>query len=191
MHPAKHALCAAAAATATLLTVTTPASAHDSVSATATPSTIAPGGEIAVKVTDCKGTTGAAKSTAFVADAELTGDNGQGTPLYGETTVKSSIGAGTYDITITCDGHDHHKAGTFTVVHHDVHPTAPVRAGGGGAAQRPAESERTGERAALTETAAAEEGPGTRHALIGLALAAIAAVAVALRTVRRRRMDLD
>ncbi|MFI6641966.1 hypothetical protein [Streptomyces sp. NPDC050504] len=182
MHRATHALCAAAAAT--LLTAT-PAFAHESVSATATPSTIAPGGEIALKVTDCKGTTGAAKSSAFVADAELTGDNGKGTPLYGETTVKSSVGPGTYDITVTCDGHDHHKAGTFTVVHHEVQPTAPVRAGGGGAAERPVEG------GAVTETAATEEGPGTRHALIGLALAAVAAVAVALRTVRRRRADLE
>lgn len=59
--------------------------------------------------------------------------------------------------------------------HHPT-PHAPVHAGGGGAAQL---------------AAAEEDGPGTPHTVIGLVLAGVAAVAVAYRSVRRRRTDTD
>ncbi|MCX3063672.1 hypothetical protein OFY01_28700, partial [Streptomyces sp. GXMU-J5] len=52
---------------------------------------------------------------------------------------------------------------------------------GGGAADRLPPAVQT------ASTAMAEQGPGTRHAVIGLVLAAVAAVAVAVRSVRRRR----
>ncbi|MCX5200982.1 hypothetical protein OG897_05830 [Streptomyces sp. NBC_00237] len=147
-----------------------PAYAHDSVTATLTPSTNAPGGEVSVKASDCEGTTGAAKSEVFVADAELGGGGGKAVPLFGETQIRSTATAGTYDVTITCDGHDHPRAGTITIVHRNVHPTAPVRAGGGG-----------------TALAAESDGPGTPHTLIGLGLAGAAAIAIAGRSVRKRR----
>jgi hypothetical protein len=54
-------------------------------------------------------------------------------------------------------------------------PTAPVSAGGGGTARLSAVQER------------AAEGPGTPHTVIGLILAGAAAVAVAVRSVRRGR----
>ncbi|MFR9797444.1 hypothetical protein ACL02U_16265 [Streptomyces sp. MS06] len=53
-------------------------------------------------------------------------------------------------------------------------PVAPVRAGGGGAAR-------------LVAAEARVHGPGTVHAVIGLVLAGVAAVAVAVRSVRRDR----
>ncbi|WP_311137216.1 hypothetical protein [Streptomyces sp. I6] len=58
-------------------------------------------------------------------------------------------------------------------------PVAPVRAGGGGAADR----------LASQETKSADtQGPGTPHTVIGLLLAGAAAVAVAFRRARRRRV---
>ncbi|MEV6398890.1 hypothetical protein AB0M39_29590 [Streptomyces sp. NPDC051907] len=60
---------------------------------------------------------------------------------------------------------------------HHASPVAPVRAGGGGAAPLAA------------QPAAEDAGPGTPHTVIGLVLAGVAAVAVALRSARRRRPD--
>lgn len=81
---------------------------------------------------------------------------------------------------MTCkDGHGK-ATGTFTVVHHSrPSPVAPVRDCGGGGT------------ATLAEQADEQSGPGTRHAVIGLALGAVAAVAVAFRSARRRRSALD
>ncbi|MFJ6634101.1 hypothetical protein ACIQMR_22345 [Streptomyces sp. NPDC091376] len=59
-------------------------------------------------------------------------------------------------------------------------PVAPVRAGGGGAATEPA--------AAHAAKSADTQGPGTPHTVIGLVLAGVAAVAVAFRSARRRRI---
>ncbi|MFI6081480.1 hypothetical protein ACIBBB_10985 [Streptomyces sp. NPDC051217] len=56
---------------------------------------------------------------------------------------------------------------------HQASPVAPVRAGGGG---------RTS-----TALAGDEAGPSTPHTVIGLVLAGVAAVAVAIRSARRRR----
>ncbi|AWI28965.1 hypothetical protein [Streptomyces tirandamycinicus] len=58
-------------------------------------------------------------------------------------------------------------------------PVAPVRAGGGGAADRLASQE---------AKSADTQGPGTPHTVIGLLLAGAAAVAVACRSARRRRL---
>lgn len=58
-------------------------------------------------------------------------------------------------------------------------PVAPVRAGGGGAADRLASPE---------AKSADTQGPGTPHTVIGLLLAGAAAVAVAFRSARRRRL---
>lgn len=91
--------------------------AHDGVKVTVTPSTASPGADVDVRVQGCKGTAGAAKSPAFVADAELTGRDGGGKPLFGDTTVRSGLQNGTHKISVTCDGHDHPDAGTVRVQH--------------------------------------------------------------------------
>ncbi|MFF5971777.1 hypothetical protein ACFY7C_09640 [Streptomyces sp. NPDC012769] len=164
--------------------------AHDGVKVTVTPSMAAPGADVDIRVTGCKGTTGAAKSPAFVADAELTGRDGGKNPLFGDTTVKSGLGEGTYKVGVTCDGHDHPDVGTVHVKrHHEpshrpTHhpsPVAPVRAGGGGTAAFAAPA------APGVAQTADEAGLGTPYTLLGLGMAAVAAVAVAFRSARRRR----
>ncbi|MFB7589612.1 hypothetical protein [Streptomyces sp. NPDC056169] len=166
--------------------------AHDGVKVTVTPSTASPGADVDVRVQGCKGTTGAAKSRAFVADVELTGRDGGGYPLFGDTTVKSGLEDGTYKVSVTCDGHDHRDVGTVQVRHqqptheptheptHHATPVAPVRAGGGGTAAFAAPA------APGVAQTTSESGLGTPYTLLGLGLAAIAAVAVAFRSSRRR-----
>ncbi|GHE61167.1 hypothetical protein GCM10018785_32760 [Streptomyces longispororuber] len=154
--------------------------AHDQsqVRAQVSPGTAAPGGQVEVRVSGCRGTTGSAGSGAFTKDAELTG-SGSGKTLSGSARVKAGL-TGTYEITVICDGHPHQGVGTVQVGggQDGATPQAPVRAGGGGTAHlRP------------TAAVAEETGPGTRHAVVGLVLAGAAAVAVALRSVRRHRAD--
>ncbi|MEU9980124.1 hypothetical protein [Streptomyces sp. NPDC050856] len=151
------------------------------------PATAAPGSDVDIRVTGCKGVHGTAKSKAFVAEAELSGHEGKGRPLHGDTTVKSGLPSGTYGVTVHCDGRTHHDAGNVHVTHvkpqpvpeTSLSPVAPVRAGGGGAATL----------ATGTGAGADEQGPGTPHTVIGLVLAGAAAVAVAFRSARRRRTD--
>ncbi|MFD4631371.1 hypothetical protein ACFVYR_21655 [Streptomyces sp. NPDC058284] len=159
----------------------TAAQAHDSgsVRATITPSTAAPGATVEVSVTGCGGTTGTAGSGVFEGDAELTGRDGGQYALAGSARIRQGV-YGAHDVTITCDGHPHQGAGTLQVIEHHQDPVSPVRAGGGGAAHHVTT-------AASRAHDANEAGPGTRHAVIGLVLAAVAAVAVAFRSVRRRR----
>lgn len=174
--------------------------AHDGVQATVTPSKAHPGADVDVRVTGCKGTTGAARSQAFVAEAELTGRDGGKNPLFGDTTLKSGLDEGTYKVSVTCDGHDHPDVGTVHVKRHEpthqpthqptyqpthqptYHPSpiAPVRAGGGGAAAFAAPA------APGVAQTAGDEGLGTPYTLLGLGLAAVAAVSVAFRSARRR-----
>ncbi|MFI8927804.1 hypothetical protein ACIG3E_09040 [Streptomyces sp. NPDC053474] len=147
---------------------------QDQVEARVTPADGSPGGQVEVRVSGCRGTTGAAGSGAFAKDAALTGG---GKSLTGSARIRAGI-SGTYEITVTCDGHPHQGVGTVRVGGAQATPQAPVRAGGGGTADlQPV--------AAVAE----EAGPGTRHAVVGLVLAGAAAVAVALRSVRRRRSD--
>ncbi|MER5306242.1 hypothetical protein ABT034_00325 [Streptomyces sp. NPDC002773] len=187
--------------------------AHDGVKATVTPSTASPAADVDVRVQGCKGTTGAAKSRAFVADAALTGRDGGGAPLFGDTTIKTRLENGTYKISVTCDGHDHPDVGTVQVkrqkpphepthepthkpahkpdeqpTHRPTHkpddhpsPIAPVRAGGGGTAAFAAPAA-----PGVAQTTSAS-GLGTPYTLLGLGMAAVAAVAVAFRSSRRHR----
>ncbi|MGW2018915.1 hypothetical protein [Streptomyces sp. NPDC001927] len=189
------------AAGAAVLLVLAPAAgtafAGGDVKVTVTPSTARPGADVDVRVQGCKGTTGAAKSKAFVADAELTGRDGGDYPLFGDTTIKSGIERGTYKVSVTCDGKEHRDVGVVHVEKHKPEPThdpthqpthhpspyAPVRAGGGGAALAvPAAPVAPG----VAQTTS-ENGLGTPYTLVGLGLAAVAAVAVAFRSARRRR----
>ncbi|NGO47802.1 hypothetical protein [Streptomyces ureilyticus] len=165
------------------------------------PSNPTPGSEIQVRARGCAtGTSGtAAASRAFVADALLAGRTGE---LVGETRIRSTLTPGTYDVKVTCGGFGDkaddaaepgkadevnqadEATGTLTVVKKppapapaapSAHqsPTAPVSAGGGGTARLSSVEERA-------------EGPGTPHTVVGLVLAGVAAVAVAMRSVRRR-----
>lgn len=168
---------AGAAVLATLpLAVTTQAHAHDEgkVHATVTPDSAASGAKVEISVTGCDGTTGSAGSGAFSGDAKLTGRDGDKYSLNGSATIREGV-TGSYDVTVVCDGHPHQGVGTVRVVQHRTEPVSPVRAGGGGTARLAAHAQ--------------EAGPGTRHAVIGLVLAGVAAVAVAFRSVRRRRSE--
>ncbi|WP_314412054.1 hypothetical protein [Streptomyces sp. DSM 40484] len=199
------ALCAGAAAAAALApTAYAPAAFAADGDVRVTPGSPAPGGDIRLRVRGCTGMTGTAASTAFVADARLTGAQGD---LTGETRVRSTLDPGTYDIKVTCDGFEHRLRGTVTVADKKqrekreqrreekreqqekresaspvasapASPVAPVHAGGGGTS-----------RLAAAETRS--EGPGTRHAVVGLVLAGVAAVAVAFRSARRSRGRAD
>jgi hypothetical protein len=167
-------LCAGVAA---LTAALTPAAyAADGGGVSVTPSTPAPGNDVALRVKGCTSKTAIAVSAAFVADVRLTASEGT---LVGETRVRSSLQAGFYDVKITCA--DFQIKDSISVVEKSslplshASPVAPVHAGGGGTA-----------RLASAEEAHAN-GPGTAHAVTGLILAGVAAVAVAFRSARRGR----
>ncbi|MEV2243689.1 hypothetical protein [Streptomyces sp. NPDC049970] len=137
------------------------------------PSRVSPGGEVELRVDVCgKGRAARGNSEAFASEAHFAPADGKG--LFARARIRSDAAPDDYEIWVTCkDGHGK-ATGTVTVLHHGrPSPVAPVRAGGGGTA-------------ALAEEAASQ-GPGTRHAVIGLGLGAVAAVAVAFRSARRRR----
>ncbi|MET7692326.1 hypothetical protein ABZT06_30825 [Streptomyces sp. NPDC005483] len=152
------------------------AQAADGRGVSVTPSTPAAGTDLTLRVTGCTGETATAASAAFVADARLTGAGGS---LAGESRVRSSIEPGPYDVKITCA--DVEVQGTITVVAPTTggaapaSPAAPVDAGGGWTATHLSAMEPH-----VTE-------PGTGHAVTGLVLAGVAAVAVVLRRSRRSR----
>ncbi|MEI7035040.1 hypothetical protein [Streptomyces pratensis] len=173
--------CAAAAAAliagpapAALASPAAPAGDDDRATVSVTPSTIAPGGQVELWTDACgKGRQAKARSDAFAAEAHFTPADDQG--LFAEARIRPDAEPRSYDVRVVCEGGKGRATGALTVIHHHrPSPAAPVKAGGGGAAT-------------LAERSAEAEGPGTRHAVIGLALAAVAAVAVALRTSRRRR----
>ncbi|MFE7325733.1 hypothetical protein ACFU8W_12285 [Streptomyces sp. NPDC057565] len=146
-----------------------------------TPSSLAPGDDVDLQVDGCKGKEAKGISDAFASDASFSADDRDG--LVTRARIRPDAAPGAYDIWVTCDGdQDTRVSGTVTVVAGDpsgpLAPIAPVRAGGGGTA-------------VLSEQKAEQDGPGTAHAVLGLALAAVAAVAVALRSARRRRTAAD
>ncbi|MCL7381368.1 hypothetical protein [Streptomyces sp. 35G-GA-8] len=184
------------------------ARAHDSVQVMVTPSAVAPGGEIEIRAEGCASASGAAVSRVFAAEAQLKGGAGGARgALTGSTVIGPSVKEGRYEIDVRCDGHGHAGAGSFDVVApaghdrpgHHASPVAPVRAGGGGAAPLAADADHVhGTRDAHdagdvggvdtdSRSAAEATGPGMPHAVIGLVLAGVAAVAVALRSARRSR----
>ncbi|MFI7006890.1 hypothetical protein [Streptomyces sp. NPDC050145] len=181
-------LLALRAAGAAAVLVTLPAcaahGAQDGGSVTVGPEAAPPGTDVELAVSGCPGTAARAVSDAFVSDAVLAPAAGR-SALSAEARVASSAKPGPHEITVTCDGAESKNQtkikarGTVQVLERGASPapspTAPVHAGGGGAAAQLAAAEQSA------------EGPGTRHAVIGLVLAAIAAVAVACRSVRRRR----
>ena len=163
-----------------------PAAAHaaDGQGVTVTPASPAPGSVVALRVSGCSGTTGAASSAAFVSDARLSGYDGT---LTGENQVRSTIGAGTYAVKVTCAGAV--VSGSVTVVGQSSQsqagqsdgsaalpatPMAPVHAGGGATAPFASVEPRS-------------TGPDTAQAVTGLVLAGFAAAAVGLLGARRSR----
>lgn len=210
----------AGAAAVLVLAPATAASAGNSVRATVNPAATAPGGEVEIRVVGCRDRSGAARSAAFVADAELSARGEHGW-LTGTAKVRTDAEPGTYALRVTCDLRDHRHAGSVQVEghphepSHSAHPSpppkpshpswprpshtghgeppdspspsasrphespvAPVRAGGGGTAVL----------AAPVSTVDADDaGPSTPQTVIGLVLAGVAAVAVAVRSARRRR----
>ncbi|MFF2124789.1 hypothetical protein ACFVW1_05215 [Streptomyces olivochromogenes] len=168
------------------------------------PASPAPGSDVQLRALGCTGTTGTAVSTAFVADARLTG---QGGVLVGDTRVRSSATPGSYEVKVSCDGRQDRVTGTVT-----------VGAAGGPTSLRSALAVPTplasvlglptglasvlavptglaspvapvhaggGGTAHFASVDARSSSPGTKHAVIGLVLASAAAVAVAVRSARR------
>ncbi|MFD4033646.1 hypothetical protein ACFWVP_24840 [Streptomyces sp. NPDC058637] len=152
-------------------------------SVSVSPSRVSPGGEVELRVDACgKGKSARGNSEAFVSEARFAPAYGKG--LHAEARIRPDAAPDDYEIWVTCkDGHGR-ATGTVTVVHHSrPSPVAPVRAGGGGTATLAADR--------ATTASAERTGPGAEHAVTGLALGAVAAVAVALRSARRRRSALD
>ncbi|MGW0629940.1 hypothetical protein [Streptomyces sp. NPDC002758] len=148
-----------------------------------TPASPAPGGDIGMRVNGCSTRTATAVSDAFVSDAALSGTDGT---LTGDGRIRTTLTPGRYDVRITCG--DAQVNGTVTVAGTPVAenalsqfttPVAPVPAGGGGTA------------AHFASVDVRSEGPGTTQAVVGLVLAALAALAVGLlpRTRRGRGKD--
>lgn len=144
------------------------------------PSSPAPGADVALRVTGCSGKAGSAASRAFVADVRLAGADGT---LTGNTRVRASAEPGSYDVKVTCAGSV--TTGKVTVVsqpqspsqlasHLAASPVAPVHAGGGGTTH-------------FATVDVREAGPGTGQAVTGLVLVGAAAGAVAVLSARRSR----
>ncbi|MFK0155248.1 hypothetical protein ACIQVK_24625 [Streptomyces sp. NPDC090493] len=154
--------------------------AADGQGVSVTPASPSAGSVVALRANGCSGTTGTAASTAFVTDVSLAGTGGD---LTGQAQVRSTAGAGTYTVQVSCGGSA--VTGSVTVVRDSssrqdapgvvpASPFAPVHAGGGGAAP-------------LASVDARSAGPDTAQAVTGLLLAASAAVAVGLLSARRRQ----
>ncbi|MEV8522674.1 hypothetical protein AB0451_00715 [Streptomyces sp. NPDC052000] len=190
-------LCAAMAAAALTVLPASPAVAesepHGSV--TVTPGTAAPGAEVDLRVSVCDGHEAIGTSDAFASEARFT--SGRDGGLFAQVRIRSDAQSRDYDISVHCKDSSGRASGRITIVHrgdhdrdqdhgrdhdqdqgrdHDSHatPFRPVHAGGGGAAP-------------LASSEAREEGPGTKHAVIGLVLAAVAGLTFAGRSLRRRR----
>ncbi|MEW2161931.1 hypothetical protein AB0912_02870 [Streptomyces sp. NPDC007084] len=176
-------LCAGAVAAAAFTPVAHAADAGPA-GVLVTPAGPAFGSDIRLRAMGCAGRTGTAVSDAFVSDARLTGGGGGG--LVGETRVRTALRPGSYPVEVSCDGRADRVKGTVTVaapaaapsVTAPASPVAPVHAGGGATAH-------------FGSVDAREAGPGTRQAVTGLVLAAVAAVAVALRSARRGQESRD
>ncbi|WP_037843094.1 hypothetical protein [Streptomyces sp. NRRL F-5126] len=164
----------------------TAAQAQDNVTATISSTVIAAQGHVQVKVEGCRHGRARVSSSAFV--QAVTISSGSGDALYGDVSIKSFMAAGSYDISVSCDGHDHGHVGRFQVVDHGHdhggydhrRPYAPVHAGGGGTAVLAADAKNAA-------VPAEQSGPGTPYTVVGLVLAGVAAVTVAYRSSRRRR----
>ncbi|SFD33264.1 hypothetical protein [Streptomyces aidingensis] len=119
-----------------------------------------PGAEVTIRVHGCPGRGGTAHSEAFVHQARLS--PGAAGELTGKARISSSVRPGVYPVDISCDGGAKEPRGRIVITGHDSGtaghhelpgghekpgkhqeqpgkgwPSAPVRAGGGGAAGNP------------------------------------------------------
>lgn len=175
------AVAAATAAAATVLAVASTAYAAEGGDVWVSPTSPAPGGDVALRMSGCQEKTATAVSVAFVSDVRLAVIDGV---LVGESRVRSSLTAGTYDVKVNCGGTARtiplRVADAPTTPSAPVTPVAPVHAGGGGTAQLAAADARP-------DGADGKDGPGTGHAVTGMVLAGVAGVAVVLLGSRRSR----
>ncbi|GHF25402.1 hypothetical protein [Streptomyces griseoluteus] len=167
---------------------------HGAGGLTVAPAVPLPGTDVSLRVRGCTASQGTAVSSAFVSDARLTGGQGD---LSGETRVRTSLKAGTYDVRITCADYSFTSrisvdaAGPGTRPDADsgsgpvtgLSPVAPVLAGGGGTASGADTS------TLFATVAPTGSGPGAAQALTGLALAGCTAVTVGALRSRRSRND--
>lgn len=163
----------------------TAAEAHGGVVVTVAPATAAPGGTERITVSGCAG--GATvRSDAFTARREATGATGATGPTgsRADAAVRSGARPGLYGVSAACGG----RVGTaeLRVVGAAGHaaaasmPHVPADAGRGTAVLLAADG-----RSATSHVALETTGLGTPYTVLGLVLAAVAAVAVALRSARR------
>ncbi|MFJ3924868.1 hypothetical protein [Streptomyces sp. NPDC090022] len=168
------------------------------------PSTARPGEEVELRVHGCDGRRGWAKSPVFVADAELFGREGHGSPLFGDAKIRVHAAPGWHTIRVNCDGRHDKATGSIQIVrhggghqgdhhgsgqkgdHHGEHrpdhrptPVWPVHAGGGGMSAELA--------ASTAKKQHDSDGPGLPHTVIGAVLAAVATLAVAGKALAMRR----
>ncbi|WP_121714703.1 hypothetical protein [Streptomyces sp. E5N91] len=158
--------------------------AADGGAVSVSPSSPAPGTDVTLRVPDCTEKTAVAVSAAFESDVRLSLAAGDGV-LVGSSQVRTSVRAGAYAVQVKCG--EQARKGTITVRDErrptaPASPVAPVDAGGGGTAELAASDAGDGARV---------DPPGPAHTVTGLVLAGIAAVAVALRSVRSRSRGTD
>ncbi|MFE7976712.1 hypothetical protein [Streptomyces shenzhenensis] len=156
------------------------------------PAAPAPGADVALRVTGCDASTGTAVSDAFAAAGVLTGAAGT---LTGRTRIRPVAPPGPYDVRIACGGQ--RITGTVTVAGSGsgtapptgVAPAAPAAPAVPAALATPAAALDTagGDPAYFASVAIRSAGPGLVHAVIGIVLVGLAAVAVGLRSARRSR----
>ncbi|CAL9553098.1 hypothetical protein [Streptomyces sp. Tu 3180] len=197
-------LCTSALAVAVLTPV---AYAADGGGVSVTPAVPAPGTDVTVRAAGCAGRTAVAVSPAFVSDVRLTTAGGA---LVGESRVRSSLAAGTYEVRVDCG--ETERGGTLRVA------PAPARKKQPGAAAAPFATRSTAPSAAASAPSGRPaapaapvapaspvapvdagggatarmatgtpraDGPGTAQTVIGLVLVGAAAVAVVRDHVRR------
>ncbi|WP_049576307.1 hypothetical protein, partial [Streptomyces sp. SBT349] len=89
-----------------------------------TPPSPRPGDDVDLHVSGCEGTTGTARSDAFVAEARLAPAATGGT-LFGEARVDSATRPGVYPITVECHEREGAVTGRLVVAGHDGGSGAP------------------------------------------------------------------
>ncbi|MFD7259740.1 hypothetical protein [Streptomyces sp. NPDC059874] len=102
-HGARRRVVAVAAAALAVAAVTPATLAYAFPSATVSPSTVAPGGRVALNVEGCGTRTARASSTAF-GDVRLTAGNLDATNLFGSATVFRNASTGTHRVLFECGG---------------------------------------------------------------------------------------
>jgi hypothetical protein len=108
------------------------------------PQTVAPGGVVSLHLaTSCKAGTKAKASADVFVDTVTLGPADDGRGMQGSALIKSDAIAGSYSISVQCDGVSASasasitvSSGSSTVPLSPLQPVEPVPAGGGGAAQQ-------------------------------------------------------